>query len=202
MNLFLLASLIVLVVFISYNIKKQAKARSETEQAFWAREHRSNSVRRKSLDNLTYVKIPLETFPTHLLNDNPDVMECIEILEALTSQKIVNLTGWSNTDLKLEYGTANLTVLSEYDQNYTVLVRTLQKWADLLIQNQYQKEAVPLMEFAVATGSDVSRTYYALADYYTSTEQSEEIRRLREAAGNLRSSSRGIIVKHLQKNYS
>ena len=57
MNLFLLASLIVLVVFISYNIKKQTKARSETEQAFWAREHRSNSVRRKSLDNLTYVKI-------------------------------------------------------------------------------------------------------------------------------------------------
>lgn len=202
MNLFLLASLIVLVVFISYNIKKQSKARSETEQAFWAREQRSNSVRRKSLDNLAYVKIPLETFPTHLMNDNPDVMECIEILEVLTSQKIVNLTGWSNTDLKLEYGTANLTLLSEYDQNYTVLVRTLQKWADLLIQNHYQKEAVPLMEFAVTTGSDVSRTYYALADYYTSTGQSEEIRRLREAAGNLRSSSRDIIVKHLQKNYS
>ena len=202
MNLFLLASLIVLVVFISYNIKKQSKARSETEQAFWAREQRSNSVRRKSLDNLTYVKIPLETFPTHLMNDNSDVMECIEILESLTSQKIVNLTGWSNTDLKLEYGTANLTLLSEYDQNYTVLVRTLQKWADLLIQNDYRKEAVPLMEFAVTTGSDVSRTYYALADYYTSTGQSDEIRRLRDAAGNLRSSSRDIILRHLQKNYS
>ena len=202
MNLFLLASLIVLVVFISYNIKKQSKARSATEEAFWARERQSNSVRRKSLDNLTYVKIPLETFPTHLMNDNSDVMECIEILESLTSQKIVNLTGWSNTDLKLEYGTANLTLLSEYDQNYTVLVRTLQKWADLLIQNDYQKEAVPLMEFAVTTGSDVSRTYYALADYYTSTGQSEEIRRLRDAAGNLRSSSRDIILKHLQKNYS
>lgn len=202
MNLFLLASLIVLVVFISYNIKKQSKARSATEEAFWARERQSNSVRRKSLDNLTYVKIPLETFPTHLMNDNSDVMECIEILESLTSQKIVNLTGWSNTDLKLEYGTANLTLLSEYDQNYTVLVRTLQKWADLLIQNDYRKEAVPLMEFAVTTGSDVSRTYYALADYYTSTGQSEEIRRLRDAAGNLRSSSRDIILKHLQKNYS
>ena len=202
MNLFLLASLIVLVVFISYNIKKQSKARSATEEAFWARERQSNSVRRKSLDNLTYVKIPLETFPTHLMNDNSDVMECIEILESLTSQKIVNLTGWSNTDLKLEYGTANLTLLSEYDRNYTVLVRTLQKWADLLIQNDYRKEAVPLMEFAVTTGSDVSRTYYALADYYTSTGQSDEIRRLRDAAGNLRSSSRDIILRHLQKNYS
>ena len=202
MNLFLLASLIILVVFISYNIKKQTKARSETEKAFWEREQRSNSVRRKSLDSLTYVKIPLETFPTHLMNDNSDVMECIEILETLTSQKIVNLTGWSNTDLKLEYGTANLTLLSEYDQNYTVLVRTLQKWADLLIRNHYQEEAVPLMEFAVTTGSDVSRTYYALADYYTSTGQSGEIRRLREIAGNLRSSSRDIIVKHLREKYS
>lgn len=202
MNLFLLASLIILVVFISYNIKKQSKARSETEKAYWERENRSNSVRRRSLDSLTYVKIPLETFPTHLMNDNPDVLECIEIVETLTSQKIVNLTGWSNTDLKLEYGTANLTLLSEYDQNYTVLVRTLQKWADLLIQNHYQKEAVPLMEFAVTTGSDVSRTYYALADYYTSTGQTGEIRRLRAAAGNLRSSSRDIIVKHLRENDS
>lgn len=202
MNLFLLASLIILVVFISYNIKKQSKARSETEKAYWERENRSNSVRRRSLDSLNYVKIPLETFPTHLMNDNPDVMECIEIVETLTSQKIVNLTGWSNTDLKLEYGTANLTLLSEYDQNYTVLVCTLQKWADLLIQNHYQKEAVPLMEFAVTTGSDVSRTYYALADYYTSTGQTGEIRRLRAAAGNLRSSSRDIIVKHLRENDS
>ena len=35
-------------------------------------------------------------------------------------------------DLKLEYGTANINDLSQYDQNYTLLVRTLQKWAEAL----------------------------------------------------------------------
>ena len=59
-------------------------------------------------NSLRYIKIPLETFPTHLLNDDAAVMECIETIESLTSMKIVNLTGWSNTDLKLEYGTANI----------------------------------------------------------------------------------------------
>lgn len=198
MNLFLLASFIVLVIFLSRQLKKQSKIRAQKEESFWSRERRANAVRRKSLDDLNYIKIPLETFPTRLLNDRADVLECIGILEDLTSQKILNLTGLSNTDLKLEYGTANLNLLSEYDQNYTVLARTLQKWADLLIQNGYAKEAVPLLEFAVSTGTDVSRTYYALAEYYTAVGREEEIRRLRETVKNLRSGSRDIILKHLR----
>lgn len=198
MNLFLLASFIVLVIFLSRQLKKQSKIRAQKEESFWSRERRANAVRRKSLDDLNYIKIPLEAFPTRLLNDRADVLECIGILEDLTSQKILNLTGLSNTDLKLEYGTANLNLLSEYDQNYTVLARTLQKWADILIQNGYAKEAVPLLEFAVSTGTDVSRTYYALAEYYTAVGREEEIRRLRETVKNLRSGSRDIILKHLQ----
>lgn len=201
MNLAFLASFIALFLIISINIKKQAKNHKQQEDEFWARERKANSVRRKSLDGLQYIQIPLESFPTHLLNENADVLECISILESLTSQKIVNLTGFSNTDLKLEYGTANINVLTEYDQNYTVLVRTLQKWADILTETGYAKEAVGLMEFAVSTGTDISRTYYLLAEYYASQGRYREIDRLREVAKTLRSSNREIIVKHLQESY-
>ena len=134
MSFGLLASFIVFAIIISFSIKKQARRKNINEADFWTKESQANSVRRKSLDGLRYIHIPLEAFPTHLLNDDPDVMDCINILENLTAQKIVNLTGWSNTELKLEYGTANITALSEYDQNYTLLVRTLQKWADALLE--------------------------------------------------------------------
>ena len=201
MNLTFLASLIALFLIISINVKKQAKTHKQQEDEFWEREKRANSVRRKSLDGLQYIKIPLESFPTHLLNENSDVQECISILESLTSQKIVNLTGFSNTDLKLEYGTANISVLTEYDQNYTVLIRTLQKWADILTEAGYAKESVPLLEFAVSTGTDISRTYYILAEYYASRGQYGEIDRLREVAKNLRSGNRDIIVRHLKESY-
>lgn len=199
MNLLFLASFIAFCLFVTVYVKRQAKNSKKTDEEFWAREFRANSVRRKSLDGLKYITIPLETFPTHLLNENADVLECISVLEALTSRKIVNLTGWSNTDLKLEYGTANINLLTEYDQNYTVLVRTLQKWADLLTEAGYQKEAIPLLEFAVMTGTDISRTYYLLAEYYVSAGQYKDIDRLRQTARNLRSANRDIIVKHLRE---
>lgn len=201
MNFGFLASFIVLSIVIAINIKKQARQAKEKDSDFWARERRANSIRRKSLDGLKYVSIPLEAFPTHLLHENRDVLECIEILESLTARKIVNLTGWSNTDLKLEYGTANINVLTEYDQNYTILVRTLQRWADILTENGYAKEAIPLMEFAVGTGTDIGRTYYQLAEYYSSVGRYEEIDRLRHAAKNLRSSTRDIIAKKLRETY-
>lgn len=201
MNIFIFASFITVLILTTVSLKKQAKRAKSRDQDFWIREARANAVRKKPLDKLNYISIPLEAFPTHLLNDNQSVLECINVLEALTSQKIVNLTGFTNTDLKLEYGTANINLLTEYDQNYTLLVRTLQKWADILIDNGYSKEASLLMEFAVSTDTDISRTYYLLADYYASTGQYREIDRLREVAKGLRSGNRSIIIKHLQENY-
>lgn len=191
----------IIVILISVNVSRQKRAKAQEEKNFWAREHRANSVRRKSLDGLNYISIPLENFPTHLLQQDEVVLECIETVESLTSQKIVNLTGYSNTDLKLEYGTANITPLSEYDQNYTLLVRTLQKWADVLIETGYMEEATVLMEFAVSTGTDVSRTYYKLAKYWASQGEREQVRRLKEQAGTIRSLNGRLIRRHLEEEY-
>lgn len=198
MSLVILASLFALILVIAIAVKRQAKDRKALENEFWAREHRANFVRNKPLDDLKYIKIPLETFPTHVMNDDPTVLECIDILETLTSQKIVNLTGWSNTDLKLEYGTGNISVLSEYDQNYTVLVRTLQKWADVLIEAGHLEDAVVLMEFAVGTGTDIGRTYYHLADYWNAEGEWAQVDRLIQSAGQLRSSHKDTIIKNLK----
>ena len=201
MNLVILASLIVFIIFLSVRIKRQTKIQQNKENSFWERERLANSVRKKPLDNLNYIRIPLETFPTHIMQEDETVLECIDLMESLSSQKIVNLTGFSNTDLKLEYGTANITVLTEYDQNYTLLVRTLQKWADILIAAGYTKEAAILMEFSISTQTDVSRTYYQLADYYVSQRESEKIQWLKDTADGLRSSNRNIILNHLKETY-
>lgn len=200
MNIGFLASFITFCLLVSYNIRKQKRKGKRQERDFWAREAEANSVRRKSLDGLRYIKIPLESFPTHLLNDDTDVLECIEIMESLTSQRIVNLTGWSNTDLKLEYGAANITALTEYDQNYTLLARTLQRWADALTEAGYKDEAVILMEFAVTTNTDISRTYYQLADYWAARGRGDKIEQMMRTAEGLRSSNKDAILRHLKQS--
>jgi len=201
MIIIILASLIIFCSLLSMQLKRNKKENKETEQSFWNREHQANSVRRKSLDNLEYITIPMDRFPTGLLRENSEINDCIETLEVLSSQPIVNFTGYTNTDLKLEYGTANITVLMEYDQNYTTLVRTLQKWADLLQDNGFSGEAEGLMEYAVSIHTDISKTYYKLAEIYSIRLEKERVLNLIETAESLRSANKKIIVRTLQESY-
>ncbi|MBP5198304.1 MAG: hypothetical protein J6033_04545 [Lachnospiraceae bacterium] len=201
MNFTILASLIVLSIALMVAIKRQAKKADSIDRDFWDREARSNMVRKKSLDNLDYINIPLEQFPTNLLNDDAEVMDYIDVLSELTGKKIVNFSGFSNTDLKLEYGAGNLPELSEYDSNYTVMVRTIQAWADRLLSAGYGKEASLLMEYAISTGTDITATYDKLADYYFEKKEFGDIDKLIYRAELLKSPNKKIILKHLKDNY-
>lgn len=201
MNLIVLASLIILCSLVARIIKRNTKQTRNAEQSFWEREHKANSVRRKPLDDLEYITIPLEQFPTELLRENTVVNECIEALETLSDRPIVNLTGYTNTDLKMKYGTANITALTEYDQNFTALVTTLQKWADILLENGHSSEAETIMEFAITIRTDVSRTYYKLAEIYSIRLETERVQKLIDTAEDLRSSNKKIIVRTLQESY-
>jgi len=201
MIIIILASLIIFCSLLSMKLKRSKKEDKETEQSFWNREHQANSVRRKPLDNLEYITIPMDRFPTGVLSEHPEIKDCIETLEILSGQPIVNFTGYTNTDLKLEYGTANITVLMEYDQNYTTLVRTLQKWADILLDNGFLPEAELLMEYAISIHTDISKTYYKLAEIYAIRLEKEKVQKLIETAENLHSSNKNIIVRTLQESY-
>ena len=122
---YFLASLIIPIIWLTYELKKHDRLEKNALNNFWQREKEANLVRKKPLDNLNYVKIPFDFIPESLLCDQQEVQDCLELLNKLSGKKIVNFTGFSNTDLKLEYGAANLTELSQYDENYTLYARTI-----------------------------------------------------------------------------
>lgn len=198
MLLYVLASLIILCLLIAYENKKHGKQEKDQVSAFWAREREANSTRRKPLDDLEYITIPFDTLPFHVLADDPTVSEYHQQLRTLDELKIVNFTGISNTDLKLQYGTANITVLSEYDQNFTILARTLQSWAKFLFEHGYETEAKGILEFAISVKTDVSKSYYLLAHIYQRQGQNSKIEDLIEVAKSLNSALSPTIVRTLQ----
>lgn len=207
MSLKFLASLIIFIVFVytilivARNTRRQKALAEKKEQEFWDREKRANSVRKKSLDGLDYVRIPLDKLPMDALPEDEKAREYKELLTYLSTQPIVNLTGFTNTDLKLEHGTANITPLSQYDQNYTALVRTLQQWAELLLNAALTEEAETVLAYAISIGTDVSHTYYALAKIYAGREEYDKIADLILRAEGLRSALRNSIVRTLQESY-
>lgn len=200
MKPFVLASVILFCALIAYENKKHGKQSDKQEKSFWARENAANNVRRKPLDNLEYISIPMDSLPMHVLTGNETISECLQIIQDLSTQKIVNFTGISNTDLKMEYGAPNINLLTQFDQNYTLLARTLQKWAELLYENGFVEETQKVLEFAVSTRTDVSKSYYLLADIYKEKNEPEKIDSLIEVAETLNSVLKKSIVRTLQES--
>ncbi len=200
MKPFVLASVILFCALIAYENKKHGKQGEKQEKSFWEKEIAANNVRRKSLDNLNYISIPIDSLPVNVMTDHAEVAECLQIMQELHTLKIVNFTGISNTDLKLEYGAPNINLLTEYDQNYTLLARTLQRWAQLLYENGFVDETQTILEFAISTHTDVSKSYYLLADIYKRKGESEKIQSLIDVAKDLNSVLKDSIVRTLQES--
>ena len=193
------ASFIIFILLVRHNIRRNRRIEENTEKAFWDRERKANEVRRKPLDDLVYVKPDMSSFPMDVMADDPEVKECRELLKSLENEKIVNLTGQTNTDLKLHYGVANLKTLPEYDDRYTLLVQTIQKWADRLWENGYTEEAIPILEELVRIHADITSAYRKLAVYYRDQNKPEKIEELKKTAETLNSSSKNVILKSLDE---
>lgn len=184
MKAFLLPSILILVWVLNHNIKKHGKSSKESVSAYLAREDAANSTRRKDISNLDYITIPLETFPFDItLNDEKKQSQIADYkkeLESLSEKKLLNLMGVSNTELKEQYGVANLELLSVCDQNYSRYIRTLQLLAEC-IYSEYPDKAVAVLEYCIKIGTDIAGTYELLGNYYADTQDKSSFESLYRA---------------------
>ncbi len=189
---------IIIGFVIFYERKKSDRAHSENSRKFWEREEQSNFTRKKDISFLNYISIPLDTLPMSPVSDD-EITEYQQQITQLSQVKILNLSGYTNTDLKLEYGVANLTILTEYDNNYNTLVNTLVRWGSRLFELNMETEAVTVLEYGISIGTDVSRNFYLLADYYQKDNRPSEIDRLIAQADTITSIMKPSILKKLNE---
>jgi hypothetical protein len=185
---------------IWYSIKRSSNKRKEdaARDSFWERETKANLTRAVPLDEIHYVAIPLDTLPSGDTSD--DVLtECEEELHSLSQTRILNLTGLSNTDVKMKYGAANLATLTECDNAFTQLCRVLDRMGQRLYELGRTDDAVCVLSYAVSIESDVSTTYATLANVYRANGQEAEISGLIRSAESLRSISRHAILRLLEE---
>ena len=109
---------IVMGFLLMYERKKHAREAKRRENNFWQRENEANFTRRKDISQLPYIKIPYDSLP-FIQNAHGEIAEYQKELLSFKDSKLLNLSGLSNTDLKLMYGIANLPELSQYDEACT-----------------------------------------------------------------------------------
>ncbi|MCR4618419.1 MAG: hypothetical protein K5669_09595 [Lachnospiraceae bacterium] len=177
-NFPILLSVIMFILVLQFAIRKARRKNDNADKKFWARENEANNVRRKSLDDVEYINVDFSKLPVDALPGDEKVALFIKDLEDISEGKIINLSGLTNTDLKLKYGVANLPFLSECDNRFTVLVQTLQRWNDYLWEKGMTEDAVKIMEYEVSIGSDAPSLYRRLASYYKKHGQTQRINEL------------------------
>ena len=178
---------ILLVIVLKIANNQASASQDEVTSRFWEREREANSTIRKDTANLRYINIPEKFFPlnNHKINDLKDAT-------------LVNLTGMSNTELKLQYGVPNFQKLSDYDNNFTEFVILVPDYYHALVDAGYDELAIELLEFAVDIGADSKAIYQQLANCYVKQSKTGKIAELIAKANELHSLSKEPIVSMLE----
>ncbi len=145
---------------------------------------------------MDYIQIPLNTFPIGKYGDDK-LSEFEQTLHTLSSRKILNLSGISNTDLKLQYGAANLPVLSDCDTQFTTLARTLSAYGEQLAALGHWQDAVHVLEFGVACKTDISKNYTLLGTLYREHNQTDKLNELIEIVRSSDMLLKNTVLKQL-----
>ncbi len=181
MKFLLLPSITILVLVLNHNVRKNKSKDPRSVHSYLSREDAANATRRKDLSNLPYIEIPFDTLPLDItLNDTKkqsQISQYIKEIRALSDKKMLNLIGMSNTDLKEQYGPANLELLTMYDMNYSRYIRNLNLLAQC-IYPECPKEAVAIWEYCLSIGTDISGTYEGLGTHYVSHNQTDQFESL------------------------
>jgi hypothetical protein len=194
----LTALVIIFVIWLQYEIRKASRKMKKETDNFWDREKQSNLSRRKDISALEYLTITTESLPMDDKEDQTANSYRDTILK-LSDQKILNLTGYTNTELKTMYGVANMNRLAEYDNNFTVLVSILQKWAERLYAGGYAEDSRAVLEYAVSCKTDVSKTYKLLAVIYKEQNAPEKIDALIHGLASTAIRNKEELIRYLQE---
>lgn len=191
---------VIFALWTLFEIHKSKAKQQRKNDEFWERERAANNVRRKPVENLPYINITDDIIPDINTDDN-QILSLINQLKAMKELKILNLSGKTNTDLKMEYGPANLPFLTECDNNFINFCRVTNSLGKVLAENSYINEAIKIYELAIFSGSDVSSSYNELANLYLQTGRREDISKLITQAETLDSLLKQSIINKLNDCY-
>lgn len=187
------------VIFTAVLAVKRAKhtrLQNEANESFLERERLANATRRKDISGLDYLPFSADALPLSNVSD-PELLQHETVLKELSGKKIINLSMYSNTDLKLMYGPANLNELTECDDNYHLLASTLLSYANRKISLGYANDAVSILEYAMSLKIDSSKIYLLLAELYQKQNTPEKIERIADCVASMDKSFSSFLAPKL-----
>ncbi len=168
---------LIFVAWMHYEKRKSSRLQEQKSQEFWQREEEANHTRNKDISELPFFTPDLAHIPMTQTEDE-NVAYYQDKVRGSLDLPMMNLSEYTNTDLKLAYGTGNFKTLSDYDENFNTFLMNLSNLGKAYFRAGYYQEAAGVYRFCLDSGSAKSTDYKALAGAYASLGETSKIRSL------------------------
>ena len=98
-----------------------------------------------------------------------------DALVQCSKNRMLNVNGMTNTDIKLEYGAANLEYIAGYGDEFSKMTLLLCDYAKALMEKERFDLAETVLEYGREVRSDISSNYTLLGDCYANGEKWDKL---------------------------
>lgn len=201
---YIIVYLICFFIFLAWLFYEQRKARKMEEKIskdFWAREAEANQTRKKDISHLPLVQVEESEIPAATTSDEA-ILYYIGQLQEIIKEPMMDLSEYTNTDLKLAYGVGNFKTLSDYDEKFNSFLVNLTNLARAYSRAELYKEAKDTYQMALRYGSQKVNDYTELAEVYLKMDQPEQITQLITDVSNGEHPRKETIVESLRSVFT
>lgn len=187
---------LIFILWMHYEKRKTDKKQAQESQEFWQREEEANHTRNKDFSDLSMFVPEQDSIP---MPDTADenasyyqnkVLECMQL-------PMMNLSQYTNTDLKLAYGVGNFKTLSDYDENFNKFLMNLSNLGNAYSDIGMLDEAVVIFRYCLDAGSERAADYKGLAAAYTALGCRSRIDELITEVEHSELPRKSVLIEHL-----
>lgn len=189
---------LIFCAWLFYELRKSSRKDKEKSDEFWAREAEANSTRKKDISHLPLLQVKEEEIPIGNSTDE-SVLYYIDHLRNIIKTPMIDLSEYSNTDLKLAYGVANFATLSEYDENYNTFLLALSNLGRSYARAEEFELAEKTYLLAFHHGSMKLSDYTDLAHVYLRLDNPQGISSLIQRLEDSCHPRKASIIENLQQ---
>lgn len=194
---------IIAILLYHHHLRKRFKVDDDINKAFWEKEASSLVVRKKNIDEAHYLHPQLSK---QIIKDQAffdginqsDLYYHQTFLFDHLDATMVNFQNLTNSDIRLQFGTANITLIETYEENYTLFIKSLYSLGKGLIEAKEDALALIYLEEGIRLGTDIRAHFILIATLYHKQHNSKAINQLYEQAKTLQSLTKSALLTELE----
>ena len=187
---------LIFIAWLHYEKRKSSRLEEKKSAEFWQREDAANRSRNKDISDLPMFKPDPAKIPTPESNDE-NVCYYQNLLQKQMQVPMMDLSEYTNSDLKLAYGVGNFKTLSEFDTNFNDLLKNLSNLAKAYRKAGLTKEAIAVYRYYLDCSVPTTTIYRALGQIYAENGATSELRALADEVRNSDLSNREKLSEEL-----